>query len=90
MSFEGILGYKAPNLPLIPVIVQSKLEGELAMYQKSFQAAFHFTLTGIILERGLAGFPQFGKKSRIKFKSPGQMGRPKNRPKDKLSTTFLK
>ena len=47
-------------------------------------------ITGIILERGLAGFPQFGKKSRIKFKSPGQMGRPKNRPKDKLSTTFLK
>ena len=42
MSFEGILGYKAPNLPLIPVIVQGKLEGELAMYQKSFQAAFSF------------------------------------------------
>ena len=57
MSFEGILGYKASNLPLIPVIAQGKLEGELAMYQKSFQAAFHLTLTGFILEHGLAGFP---------------------------------
>ena len=89
MSFEGILGYKAPNLPLIPGIVQGKLEGELAMYQKSFQAAFHLTLTGFLLERGLAGFPQFGKKSRIKFKLPGRMGRQKNRPKDNLSTIFL-
>ena len=31
--------------------------------------------TGFILERGLAGFPQFGKKCRIKFTLPCQMGR---------------
>ena len=36
-----------------------------------------------ILERGLAGFPQFGKKYRIRFTLPRQMGRKKNRPKDK-------
>ena len=38
---------------------------------------------GFILERGLAGFPQFGKKCRIRFTLPRQMGRKKNRPKDK-------
>ena len=36
-----------------------------------------------ILERGLAWFAQVGKKHRIKFTLPRQMGRKKNRPKDK-------
>ena len=35
-------------------------------------------ITGFILERGLAGFPQFGKKCRIELTL-----RKKNRPKDK-------
>ena len=38
------------------------------------------TQAGFILERGLAGFPQFGKKCRIKFTLPRQMGRIKKRP----------
>ena len=42
-----------------------------------------------ILEGGLAGFPQFGKKKcRIKFTLPGQIGRKKKT--QVLSTIFLK
>ena len=37
---------------------------------------------GFTLERGRAGFPQVGKKHRIKFTLPRQMGRQNNRPKD--------
>ena len=40
-------------------------------------------ITGFILERGFAGFPQFGKKCRIELTLPCQMGRKKNRSKDK-------
>ena len=38
---------------------------------------------GFILERALAGFPQFGKKCRLRFTLPLQMRRKRNRPKDK-------
>ena len=39
---------------------------------------------GFILDCGFAGFPQFGKKCHTKFTLPRQMGRKKNRPKDKF------
>ena len=45
-----------------------------------------YNIAGFILERGLAGFPQFGKKFRKKFTSPRQMGRKKIDPRK--STIF--
>ena len=42
-----------------------------------------YNIAGFILERGLAGFPQFGKKFSKTFTLPRQMGRKKNRPKEK-------
>ena len=47
---------------------------------QAFKLGLANTQAGFILERGLAGFPQFGKKCRIKFTLPRQMGRRKNRP----------
>ena len=59
-------------------------------FLRSFSVRTHMAVSRFILERGLEGFPQLGKKCRIKFTLLCQMGRKKYRPKDQYDYFEIK